>query len=126
MPARFHCSPSNPQNTLRSSCLKSRGIAHKKGCTLMPIKLDYAAMEAEAANLQSAAADFEASLSNLLNRINNLTSPEGGFSTEVSSGAFGTSYQEFNSKATQLIPSLQAFQQDLKNTIERFKAADGA
>ncbi|WP_237243005.1 WXG100 family type VII secretion target [Rothia nasimurium] len=92
----------------------------------MPIKLDYAAMEAEAANLQSAAADFEASLSNLLNRINNLTSPEGGFSTEVSSGAFGTSYQEFNSKATQLIPSLQAFQQDLKNTIERFKAADGA
>lgn len=92
----------------------------------MSIKIDYAAMEAEAANLQSAAGDFEAALSNLLSRINNLTSPEGGFSTEVSSGAFGTSYQDFNAKAQQLIPSLQAFQQDLKNTIERFKMADGA
>ena len=92
----------------------------------MPIKIDYAAMETEATNLQTAASDFEASLSNLLTRINNLTSPDGGFSTEVSSGAFGTNYQDFNTKAQQLIPSLQAFQQDLKNTIERFKAADGA
>lgn len=83
-------------------------------------------MEAEASNLQAAASDFEASLSNLLSRINNLTSPEGGFSTEVASGAFGTSYQDFNAKATQLIPALQAFKQDLNNTIERFKAADGA
>lgn len=92
----------------------------------MSIKIDYAAMEAEAANLQTAATDFEVSLSNLLNRINHLTSPEGGFSTEVSSGAFGTNYQDFNTKAHQLIPALEAFKQDLKSTIERFKAADGA
>jgi uncharacterized protein YukE len=92
----------------------------------MTIKIDYSAMEAEAANLQSAASDFESSLSALLNRINHLTSPEGGFSTEVSSGSFGTNYQDFNTKAVQLVPSLHAFQQDLKNTIERFKSADGA
>ncbi|MDO4253106.1 MAG: WXG100 family type VII secretion target [Rothia sp. (in: high G+C Gram-positive bacteria)] len=92
----------------------------------MPIQIDYAAMESEAANLQAAASEFEASLNNLLNRINTLTSANGGFSTEVSSGVFGSNYQEFDSKAKQLIPALQAFQADLKNAIERFKAADGA
>lgn len=92
----------------------------------MAIRIDYAAMETEANTLNTAAAEFEASLSNLLNRINTLTTAEGGFSTEVSSGAFVQSYQDFNQKAVGLIPSLEAFRMELNRTIERFKAADGA
>ncbi|WP_052273928.1 WXG100 family type VII secretion target [Arthrobacter sp. L77] len=92
----------------------------------MAIQIDYAAMENEASALQAAASDFESSLATLLSRITNLTSPSGGFSTEVASGKFGTSYQDFDHQARNLIPALHAFQSDLRNSIDRFKTADGA
>ena len=88
------------------------------------LNVTYADLESTASRLRSGQTDIEQRLTELKRLVDTLISE--GFRTDKASGAFGTSYEQFNSGATKTIQGLEGMAQFLRSAMEQFTQQDEA
>lgn len=86
------------------------------------IQVDYEQLERSATRLRDAQQDIEGQLGRLKTMIDNLV--QSGFSTEIASGKFGQSYQQWNTGAKNVIGGLEGMNGFLKRTIQQHRDLD--
>jgi WXG100 family type VII secretion target len=86
------------------------------------IHVDYEQLERSASRLRDAQQDIEGQLGRLKTMIDGLV--ESGFSTEVASGKFRQSYEQWNTGAKNVIGGLEGMNGFLKRAIQQHRDLD--
>ncbi|MBD8583479.1 MULTISPECIES: WXG100 family type VII secretion target [Frigoribacterium] len=86
------------------------------------LNVTYGDMRDAATRLTNGEADIESKLRELKAQVDSLIS--GGYVTDQSSVAFGTSYQEFNDGATKTIQGLEGMSSYLNSAAEALEQTD--
>lgn len=86
------------------------------------LNVTYQDLESVRTRLESGQSDIEGKLTELKNAVDELVSA--GFQTDQASGAFQTSYEEFNHGATETIGGLEGMRMFLQKAAEAFEQLD--
>lgn len=88
----------------------------------MAVHVDYEQLNSSASQLQSGREEIEAQLGRLKTMIDNLVT--GGFKTELASGKFQQSYDQWNTGAKNVMQGLEGMTGFLKNAISQHQQLD--
>lgn len=89
---------------------------------VMAVHVEYEQLQSSASQLQSGKNDIEAQLGRLKTMIDNLVTS--GFKTELASGKFQQSYEQWNTGAKNVMLGLEGMNGFLKNTIAKHQQLD--
>ncbi|MDQ2706945.1 MAG: WXG100 family type VII secretion target [Actinomycetota bacterium] len=88
----------------------------------MGVHVDYDQLQSSASQLQNGKTEMEAQLSKLKAMIENLVGS--GFRTDLASGKFRESYEQWNSGATNVMQGLEGMTGFLKSAIAQHQQLD--
>ncbi|MGH3806757.1 MAG: WXG100 family type VII secretion target [Pseudonocardiaceae bacterium] len=86
------------------------------------VHVDYQQLQASASQLQNGKQDMEAQLGRLNTTIRNLVGS--GFATDLASGKFGQSYEQWSNGAKNVLDGLEGMTSFLKNAIAQHQQLD--
>src|SRR3954447_14275297 len=88
----------------------------------MAIQVDYEQLQSSASQLQSAQQEMESQLARLQSMINGLT--QAGFRTDIASGKFQQSYEQWTTGAKNVIGGLEGMSAFLNRAISQHRELD--
>jgi WXG100 family type VII secretion target len=97
-------------------------ISEKGRLSAMTVHVDYDELNKSAAQLQAGKDEIERQLGTLQTMINNLVTT--GFKTDLASGKFQQSYEQWNAGAKNVMGGLEGMTGFLKNAIAQHQQLD--